>query len=340
MQLIQAARTQLRAWRRRRRDPVPQHLAGNFTALSAEGTAHLTAALEQHYFPRRIWGEVALTPQQWLATAEGRADLHDHLLRRLEAFRVQVVPWLDDAKPLRGASILEIGCGTGASTVALAEQGAQVLAVDIDEPSMQVARERCRVHGVTAEFEVANATEVMRLHHGRHFDFVIFFACLEHMTHPERIAAMRASWQHLSPGDLWCTIETPNRLWYHDEHTARLDFFHWLPDQLAFEYSRHSPRQPFNASYRSCDEEAMQSFLRHGRGVSYHEFDLAMQPAQSLDVVSCLHLRRRRAGVLGLSALRRRRKLRFRYEALLAELEPRLHRGFFQPYLDLIIRKG
>lgn len=56
--------------------------------------------------------------------------------------------------------------------------------------------------------------------------------------------------------------------------------------------------------------------------------------------MSCLHLWQRRAGFLGLKALRRRRKLRFRYEAMLAELKPQLHRGFFQPYLDLIIRKA
>lgn len=61
--------------------------------------------------------------------------------------------------------------------------------------------------------------------------------------------------------------------------------------------------------------------------------------AAELDVVSCLHLRQRRAGILGLKILRRRCKLRFRYEAWVAEIRPQLHRGFFQPYLDLIIRK-
>jgi S-adenosylmethionine-dependent methyltransferase len=336
---FEAARTRIRSLRRRLRARVPKHLAARFTALSEAGTAQVSESLAQHYFPRQIWGEVALSTPQWLASAEGQADLHDHLERRLEVFRQQVVPWLDAAKPLAGAHILEIGCGTGASTVALAEQGAHVVAVDIDVPSLQVASDRCRAHGVSAELVMANASEVLQRYAGWHFDFVIFFACLEHMTHEERLAAMRASWQHLSPGDLWCTIETPNRLWFSDDHTARLDFYHWLPDQLAFEYSRFSPRQPFNVSYRTSDAAAMLSFLRHGRGLSYHEFDLAMLEAAQLDVVSCLHLRQRRSGFLGLQALRRRRKLRFRYEELLAEIRPQLHRGFLQPYLDLIIRK-
>lgn len=96
---------------------------------------------------------------------------------------MHVTPCLGDAKPIQEATILEIGCGTGSSVVALAEQGAKVIAVDIDENSLSVARERCRVYGVDASFFKANATEVHRLFSGEHFDLIIFYASLEHMTH-------------------------------------------------------------------------------------------------------------------------------------------------------------
>lgn len=340
MTWLNDVRTGLRAARRRRKaPPVPRHLAGNFTALAGAGEAAIVASLKRNYFPRRIWGEASMTGDRWLATPEGQNDLHDHLHRRLNVFRQQVVPWLDAAKRLKGADVLEIGCGTGASTVALAEQGARVVAVDIDVESVEVARDRCRAHGADAEFVIANATDAARGFEGRHFDFIIFFACLEHMTHAERMSAMRDTWNRLSGGDLWCMVETPNRLWYFDDHTSQLDFYQWLPDELAFDYSRLSPRHPFNASYRERSDAAMLSFLRHGRGLSYHELDLAMLPAEKLDVVSCLHLRLRKPGFLGWRELKRRRKLRSQYEALLARVKPNLHRGFFQPYLDLIIRK-
>jgi hypothetical protein len=69
-----------------------------------------------------------------------------------------------------------------------------------------------------------------RLFSDRHFDYIIFYASLEHMTIEERMSAMRATWGMLSDGDLWCVIETPNRLWYHDGHTSLLPFYMWLPE--------------------------------------------------------------------------------------------------------------
>ena len=117
---------------------VPSRLARRFTELSATQVDALVACLRSNYFSRRIWGDVALTSEQWLATPEGRRDLDDHSRRRLRVFRTQVIPWLESARTLSGARILEIGCGTGASTVALAEQGANVTAIDIDEESLLV----------------------------------------------------------------------------------------------------------------------------------------------------------------------------------------------------------
>jgi 2-polyprenyl-3-methyl-5-hydroxy-6-metoxy-1,4-benzoquinol methylase len=317
------------------RHRAPRHLAARFR--TAAQLSNVEAALREHYFPRPIWGNVRLTTEQWLASEEGQRDLRDHLHRRLRVFRTQVVPWLDHAKSLAGARVLEIGCGTGASTVALAEQGAIVTAVDIDTKSLIVAAERCQAYGVQANLLEANGTALEGLVALGEFDFVIFFACLEHMTYAERIAAMRSTWNALQPGALWCAIETPNRLWIIDEHTSRLPFYNWLPDELAFDYSQFSQREPFRNSYRQRDGEQFLSFLRHGRGVSYHEFEIAMKSASTLDVVSCLHLRQRARSRW--RSFRQRWTRRGRFEALIAAERRDLHRGFFLPYLDLIIRK-
>jgi len=327
-----ARHLKLRAVAQRR---APRHLAARFR--TAADLSIVEAALRDHYFSRPIWGDVRLTTEQWLASEEGRRDLRDHLHRRLRVFRTQVVPWLDDARPLVGARVLEIGCGTGASTVALAEQGAIVTAVDIDAESLIVAAERCRAYGVQADFQVANGAALDGLLSRGKFDFVIFFACLEHMTYAERITAMRSTWDALQPGALWCVVETPNRLWLIDEHTSQLPFYNWLPDELAFDYSRFSPRKPFRDGYRQRDDESLVSFLRHGRGISYHEFEIAMKSASSLDVVSCLHLRQRARSTW--RALKHRWTRSGRFEALIAAERPDIHRGFFLPYLDLIVRR-
>jgi 2-polyprenyl-3-methyl-5-hydroxy-6-metoxy-1,4-benzoquinol methylase len=316
---------------------VAAHIASRFSQLSPSGERAVVEALHSHYFPRQIWGQVSLSTEQWLATAEGREDLLDHTTRRLASSRNKVIPWLDSAKPLAGARVLEIGCGTGASTVALAEQGASVTAIDIDDESLHVARVRCEAHNVSCQLVKANGADAARILQGDKFDFVIFFACLEHMTHSERMQGMHDTWNALHPGALWCVVETPNRLWFFDDHTAQLPFYHWLPDELAFAYSQFSPREPFRSSYRSLSSTSLEGFLRHGRGVSFHEFELTMDKAANLDVVSSLPLWWRSPGLL--RDLARRYRRRFRLERMLASFQPDIHLGFFQPYLDLIIRK-
>jgi S-adenosylmethionine-dependent methyltransferase len=318
---------------------IPARLSQRFTHLSPSATESIVQSLHRHYFPRQIWGEVLHSTEAWIATPEGREDLQDHLDRRLNSFRNKIIPWLDAARPLLGARILEIGCGTGASTVALAEQGAKVTAIDIDEPSLRVAEQRCSAHNVQCELVHANGAAAKQFLEREPYDFVIFFACLEHMTHAERIEAMRDTWQALPEGALWCVIETPNRLWYFDDHTSRLPFFNWLPDELAFAYSRFSPREPFRSSYRNQSADTMESFLRHGRGVSFHEFDVAIADSSTLDVVSSLPLWLKKPGLFGLRELARRYKHKARLERTLASHRPDLHLGFFQPFLDLIIRK-
>jgi 2-polyprenyl-3-methyl-5-hydroxy-6-metoxy-1,4-benzoquinol methylase len=317
---------------------VPRHLRRNFRCTDTAGIEEITESLKRHYFTRPTWGE-SITVETYLSSDEGKRDLSDHLYGRLDSFRQTIIPWLTDAKALSGAHVLEIGCGTGSSTVALAEQGAKVTAVDIDRQSLSVAQDRCRVYGVDVCFFKVNATEVHELFSGQNFDVLIFFACLEHMTHDERIIAMKNTWDMLSRDDLWCVVDSPNRLWYFDGHTSRLPFYLWLPDDLAFKYSRFSPRQPFCKSYSQYTDDAMLSFLRHGRGLSFHEFDLAIKRVEEMDVVSSLPIYLRKLSPLWDLGRRLMRSHNYRYESFLVDVGPKIHRGFYQSSLDLIIRK-
>lgn len=308
---------------------VPRHILTNFRSIGPSKVDLIERSLRTNYFAR--------SAPDYLSTAWGKNDLENHLFGRLDNDRNRIVPWLDATRPLRGTSILEIGCGTGCSTVALAEQGAKVTAIDVDEGSLAVANERCRAYDLDVSFVHTNATEVKQLFPDRHFDFIIFYAALEHMTMEERMSAMKDTWQMLSPGGLWSVIETPNRLWYYDGHTSLLPFHMWLPDELAFQYSQFSPRSNYRELYRDYTDEAKLHFLRRGRGVSFHEFELTMKPMRELRIKSSLNLTNKEKGLLG--PLRWRFSTEYRYMSLLRKIMPELHEGFLQSSLHLIIEK-
>jgi 2-polyprenyl-3-methyl-5-hydroxy-6-metoxy-1,4-benzoquinol methylase len=305
---------------------VPKYISKNFKKIDKSGFDLIRTSLEKNYFP-----------ESYTQTEQGQEELLEHLFRRLEMDRRLVAPWLNSAKPLKGANILEIGCGTGSSTVSLSEQGAKVTAVDILEKSLTVAKARCRIYGLDVEFHQANANEVHKMFINRHFDFIIFYASLEHMTLDERLDAMHATWEMLSPGDLWCIIESPNRLWYYDSHTSLLPFYNWLPDDLAFRYSRFSPRENFKEQIKELTPESQLAFFRMGRGISFHEFELAMKPANELNIISCMWLYNRNRNPL--IWLKWRFSVERQYDRLLSRICPAMDKSFLQPWLDLIIKK-
>lgn len=266
------------------------------------------------------------------------ADLHEQLTGRLHDDRYSVVPWIDAAYPLDGASVLEIGSGTGVSTIALGEQGAHVTGVDVNVAALKVAKARCEAYNIAADFHCINATDVQDVLSNRTFDIVIFFAVLEHMTLDERIKAIKSTWEMTRPGGIWCVVETPNRLWFYDGHTSFENFYHWLPDQLAKRWGIRSRRKIFSSALSVDGEISDVNLARWGRGASFHEFDLAFGESRMLNIVSNKqdYLRRSNPVLFAYSFISRARK----FERFLEALEPKINRGFFRQYLDLVIRKA
>jgi S-adenosylmethionine-dependent methyltransferase len=258
---------------------------------------------------------------------------------RIDGHRKQIIPWLDSVRRLKGLRILEIGCGKGCSTVAFAEQGAIVTAIDVNESYLLDAKVRCELYGLDVNFHLMNASEVNHFFKDEIFDVVIFMASLEHMTIDERIQSMKSTYELLPKGGLWCIVGTPNRLHFLDSHTSHIPFFHWLPDQIALKYSQFSSRDEYKENILDIDDEQekLLQFYRWGRGVSFHEIELAIKPMNKLKIISnkAQFLRKKN----WLYYIGSKFTPNYKYEIFLRKLYPDIHSCFFQPYLDLIIEK-
>lgn len=308
---------------------TPQHLKKRQRFLSSADKEKLAHSLRENFFSKNN--------DSYLKSSLGINDLNDHLTGRLQADRCSIIPWLDNVMKLDGKHILEIGCGTGASTIALAEQNANLIGIDVDSLAVKDAKVRCKLYDLNVEFKLCNAVDIEKLFSHKKFDMIIFYASLEHMTYSERIASLSSAWSLLGCGGILAIIETPNRLWHFDSHTSILPFFHWLPDDLAMEYSKMSSRESFNKGFSTQISDEYTRFMRWGRGMSYHELELAISDIDLKESINCHanFIRNQRF----LSWLKWRISKDHSYQTILSKQNPALHHAFFQPYLNLTIKK-
>jgi 2-polyprenyl-3-methyl-5-hydroxy-6-metoxy-1,4-benzoquinol methylase len=307
--------------------PIPSRLAKNFIQINRAGLDAIEKSIRANY-------HVGWRSPGNYSKEKYQADLNAHLSVRLDSDRREIIPWIDSARPLKSMRILEIGCGTGSSTIALAEQGAKVVGIDIDEGALRVAKDRSRAYGLGIEFKSLNCSQISCAFKPNDFGCIIFFASLEHMTVGERLTSLREAWAMLTTDGLLVVVETPNRLWYFDRHTSLLPFFNWLPNELAFAYSRFSPRENFRELFRNYNPASREHFLREGRGMSFHELDIAIGPTKDLHVISSL------ATFQGVRYRLKKTRLERRFKSILRCIYPSIHEGFCDDHLYLIIQKS
>lgn len=246
------------------------------TTLPPEMYAAIERELRATFFAKR--------PAQYFLQPGFRKDMDDHVEKRYAACRDRLIPWASRYVDFSGARVLEIGCGTGSSTAAFAEVSREVFGYDIVLNSVQGAERRLAIMGVgnahVVHEQAARVLERVTREHAAGVDVIVLYAVLEHMTIAERFEALGAYWNLLRPGGVVIIGDTPNRLIFNSQHTSGLPFFDWLPDEVALRYFDRSPRAGFvdemRRVTRDTPSKASEVLDRWGRGVSYHEFELAL----------------------------------------------------------------
>jgi ubiquinone/menaquinone biosynthesis C-methylase UbiE len=102
------------------------------------------------------------------------------------------------ARPEPGASILEIGCGTGTNLQLFAEVGCRVAGIDLSPSMLDLARTKL---GATADLHLGDAADMP--FGDADFDLVVAFLTLHEMPQASRIAVVGELARVVSPdGDV------------------------------------------------------------------------------------------------------------------------------------------
>ncbi|MDQ3511253.1 MAG: bifunctional 2-polyprenyl-6-hydroxyphenol methylase/3-demethylubiquinol 3-O-methyltransferase UbiG [Pseudomonadota bacterium] len=99
--------------------------------------------------------------------------------------------------PLQGAQVLDVGCGAGLLSEAMAQQGADVMALDLAPELLKVARLHGLVSGVRVDYRLQSVESLAAEMPGR-FDAITCMEMLEHVPDPAAIITACASL--LKPG--------------------------------------------------------------------------------------------------------------------------------------------
>ena len=154
------------------------------------------------------------------------ATYGQEILRR----RARIVARFQD---LTGKTVLDFGCGNGAQTIELAEQGGMVTACDIDDSDLSLLRKFLEASTNLTIFPILYDGIILPLPDDS-FDVVVSFAVLEHVRDQE--VALDEMCRVLK-NDGVLLISVPNKWWIFETHGARLPvlpwnrvpFFSWLP---------------------------------------------------------------------------------------------------------------
>src|SRR5215216_2648566 len=105
--------------------------------------------------------------------------------------------FITDALDLSGKKVLDVGCGGGILTEALARCGAQATGIDLSKESIEAAKIHASQQELNIDYRYENIEETVSKH-AREFDAIACMEMLEHVPEPGKIIA--ACSRLLKPG--------------------------------------------------------------------------------------------------------------------------------------------
>jgi 2-polyprenyl-3-methyl-5-hydroxy-6-metoxy-1,4-benzoquinol methylase len=150
-----------------------------------------------------------------------------------------------------GRRLLDLGCGSGSSSVVLARAlpDTEIVGVELNARLLKLAQARVAHYGLrNVRFEASPCGTRLPEDIGT-FDFIVFSAVYEHLLPRERVELMPHVWAGLRLGGVLFVNQTPHRYFPIDTHSSGLPLVNYLPNRLAhWAVMRFSRRGTINRS--------------------------------------------------------------------------------------------
>jgi len=185
------------------------------------------------------------------------------------------------AKVRPGMAVLDVGCGTGTTSLALAGAGAKVTGVDISRPMLGLARERAAKAGLPVSFIEADASTYPFAP-----EFDLIFSRFGVMFFDAPVAAFAHMRKALKPGGrvaFVCWRTPPENPWASAPLMAAKPF---LPEQ--------PPADPLAPGpFAFSDAKRVEAILSDSGffGIHIEKFDATMDMGEDLDAAAALMMR-------------------------------------------------
>jgi ubiquinone/menaquinone biosynthesis C-methylase UbiE len=142
---------------------------------------------------------------------------------------------------LANKRILDFGCGTGATTAALARNSKHVYAHDVDSESLDICRRRMKEHGFEDRVTFYGGNlENLKASLGT-FDIILLNGVIEHIPASKielRQTVLKSLFDLLNTSGYLFINETPNRLFPFDWHSTQLWWIPWTKPGSEWAYKR------------------------------------------------------------------------------------------------------
>ena len=132
----------------------------------------------------------------------------DSEFRPLHQINPLRLAWIDNLCPLAGQQVLDIGCGGGILSDAMARKGANVTGIDLSTKALKVAQLHALEAGTPNIAYREISAEAMAAEQPAAFDTVTCLEMLEHV--PDPASVVQACAQLVKPGG-WVFFSTINR---------------------------------------------------------------------------------------------------------------------------------